>query len=211
MASDARLKEQLPDLTEAIVATYREVGTINHLGHCPLPQYDAVISVLEDLREIIYPGYRRREKLHIGNVMYHVGNLVDGLHDKLPTQIARALHHEDRVQSGTEKCESSEVDYEAQGQALAIRFLEKIPELRRVLATDVQAAYDGDPACTNLDEVIFCYPGLEAVTIYRLAHELHKMNVSLLWRDFLFYRRRSIRGLCCCGGVGGKSKCTTCF
>ena len=182
MASDTRLKEQLPDLIEAIVATYREVGTINHLGHCPLPQYDIVTSIIEDLREIIYPGYRRREKLHIGNVMYHVGNLIDSLHDKLTTQIARSLHHEERVQTDREQCDDPEADYEAQGQAIAIRFLEKIPQLRRTLATDVQAAYDGDPACTNLDEVIFCYPGLEAVTVYRLAHELHKMNVPFIPR-----------------------------
>ena len=76
MASDFRRKEQLPDLTEQIVDTYTEVGTINHLGHLPLPRYEAVISALDDLREILYPGYRRREGLHIGNVTYHVGDLT---------------------------------------------------------------------------------------------------------------------------------------
>lgn len=182
MASDFRLKEQLPELTNRIVETYKDVSTVNHLGHCPLPKYEEVILAVEDLTDIIYPGYRRREGLHIGNVTYHVGDLIDRLHDTLTTQIARALRHEDRVHTGRENCGEEETDYEAKGQAMAIDFLKRIPDLRSVLATDVQAAYDGDPACKNLDEVIFCYPGLEAVTVYRLAHELHNLGVPFIPR-----------------------------
>jgi len=185
MASDFRLKEQLPRLTDRIVESYRRIGKIDHLGHCPLPSYDAVIGAVADLKEILYPGYRRRERLHIGNVTYHVGDLVDTLHDKLTTQIARALMHEDRLRQGEQRtddgCESL-TDYEAKGQAMAITFLEKIPAIREVLATDVQAAYDGDPACKSLDEVIFCYPGLEAITVHRLAHELYKLEVPFIPR-----------------------------
>src|ERR1700721_2576781 len=91
MASDFRLKEQFPELTDRLVQTYTEVPTINHLGHCPLPNYDVIIGACEDLKEILYPGYRRREGLHLGNVTYHVGDLIDGLHDKLTTQISRAM------------------------------------------------------------------------------------------------------------------------
>jgi len=182
MASDFRLKEQLPDLTDRIVATYHQIGTINHLGHCPLPNYEVVISAIEDLKEILYPGFRRREGLHVGNITYHVGHLVDELHDKLTTQIARALQHEDRVVRKVEPCDRASGDYEALGQALAIDFLNRIPDLRRLLATDVQAAYDGDPACRSLDEVIFCYPGLEAITVYRLAHALHRLAVPFIPR-----------------------------
>jgi serine O-acetyltransferase len=181
MASDFRLKEQLPALTDRIVKTYEGVRTIHHLGHCPLPKYEEVIRALEDLTDIIYPGYRRREGLHIGNVTYHVGDLIDRLHDTLTTQIARALRHEDRVRGTTDLC-GEDGDYEAKGQAMTIEFLKRIPHLRSLLATDVQAAYDGDPACKNLDEVIFCYPGLEAVTVYRLAHELHKLEVPFIPR-----------------------------
>ena len=179
MASDLRLKEDLPSLTDRIVDSYAELNSINHLGHCPLPRYDVVTSAVEDLFEIFYPGYRRREGLHIGNVTYHVGHLVDRLHDSLTTQIARAIEHEDRVNSNVENCE---VDYEAKGQEVAIKLLELIPELRKKLATDVQAAYDGDPACKSHDEVIFCYPGLEAVTAYRIAHELYLMDVPFIPR-----------------------------
>jgi len=111
-----------------------------------------------------------------------VGDLIDGLHDKLTTQIGRALRHDARVNQGIKPCDEAEEDYEAKGQALAIAFLDRIPELRRILARDVQAAYDGDPACKNLDEVIFCYPGLEAVTVYRLAHQLHQIGVPFIPR-----------------------------
>jgi serine O-acetyltransferase len=189
MASDLRRKEELPQLTQRIVETYVEVGTINHLGHRPLPRYDVVISALEDLKDIIYPGYRRREGLHLGNVTYHVGDLIDGLHDKLTTQIARALQHEARVTDNIDP-NDSQADYEAKGQAMAIDFLEKIPDLRRLLATDVHAAYDGDPACKSQDEVIFCYPGHDAITTHRIAHELYKMGVPFIPRMMSEYAHR---------------------
>lgn len=178
MATDFRLKDQLPKLTERIVRTYDEVGKINHLGHCPLPNYDEIISATEELTEILYPGYRRREGLHRGNVGYYVGELVDRLHDQLTRQIGRALRHE---AGASNDCETDH-DYEALGQAKTMLFLERIPELRARLATDVQAAYDGDPACKSLDEVIFCYPGLEAITVYRLAHELHLLEIPYIPR-----------------------------
>lgn len=181
MASDFRLKEQLPDLTDRIVESYTESGAITHLGHCPLPKRDVVVSAIEDLKEILFPGFGKREGLHIGNVTYHVGDLIDGLHDKLTNQIARALRHEGKLQTGRDSCGDT-TDYEARGQQFAIQFLELLPELRRILATDVQAAYDGDPACKSLAEVIFCYPGLEAITIHRLAHELYKMRVPFIPR-----------------------------
>ncbi len=180
MTTDFRLKESLPDLTDRIVETYFELGTAHHLGHCPLPSYETVISATEDLKEILYPGYRRRDRLHHSNVSYHVGNLVDRLHDKLSMQIARALCH--GAGKDTSCNAQQRQDFEALGQAKTIAFLEQLPDLRRVLAKDVQAAYDGDPACKSLDEVIFCYPGLEAVTVYRLAHILHEMGVPLIPR-----------------------------
>jgi len=180
MATDFRLKESLPELTDRLVATYAEPGSIHHLGHCPLPNYDAVIAVTEDLKEILYPGYRRRDGLHLGNVTYHVGDVIDRLHDRLTTQIARAACHE-----AAEHCNCTaqqREDYEALGQAKAVEFLKRLPEIRELLAMDVQAAYDGDPACKSLDEVIFCYPGLEAVTVYRLAHVLCQLGVPLIPR-----------------------------
>ncbi len=179
MASDPTLKEHLPDLTRRIVETYHHLGSITHLGHCPLPRYAQVIEVIEDLKEIIYPGYRRREGLHLGNVVYHVGDLVDSLHDKLTQQISRALRHDAGLHRA---CQPEDIDFDALGQAKAIEFLERVPDIRQRLALDVQAAFDGDPAVSNVDEIIFCYPGLEAITVYRLAHEMYGLDVPLIPR-----------------------------
>jgi serine O-acetyltransferase len=180
MATDIRLKESLPALTERIVATYDECGGIDHLGHSPLPSYREVVEILADLREILYPGYGRRQNLHMGNVGYHVGDLVDSLHDRLTQQIARACRHDC-------KARDLEVDFEAEAQLIAVRLLESLTELRKVLTDDVQAAFEGDPAAKNLDEIIFCYPGLAAITVFRIAHELHQLGVPLIPRMMTEY------------------------
>ena len=180
MATDFRLKESLPDLTDRIVETYFKLGTIDYLGHCPLPSYETTISATEDLKEILYPGYRRRDGLHASNVSYHVGTLVDRLHDKLTLQFARSLCHGAGKNTSCNAKQRS--DFEALGQSKAVAFLDQLPELRETLAMDVEAAFAGDPACKSLDEVIFCYPGLEAVTVYRLAHLLHGLKIPLIPR-----------------------------
>jgi len=181
VASDFRLKEQLPELTEQVVATYTTDDSINHLGHCPLPSYTAVVDILLDLKDILYPGYRRHTNLHLGNIRYHVGGLIDSLHDQLTTQIARALRHEQRVKQAHADCES-DIDFEAKGQAMAIELLKRLVKLRQLLVTDVQAAFEGDPACQTTDEVVFCYPGFEAITVYRIAHELVLLDVPFIPR-----------------------------
>lgn len=180
MATDVRIKEALPELTSQIVETYTKQSTITHLGHCPLPNNDTIVEIIESLKDILYPGYRRRDGLHLGNITYHVGDVIDRLHDQLTEQISRAMRHEageDFVCGLQQKA-----DFEAMGQAKAVAFLKQLPALREVLAMDVQAAYDGDPACKSLDEVIFCYPGLEAITVYRLAHLLVQLQVPLIPR-----------------------------
>jgi serine O-acetyltransferase len=180
MATDIRLKESLPALTDRIVETYEECGGLNHLGHTPLPSYREIVEILADLREILYPGYGRRQNLHMGNVGYHVGDLIDSLHDRMTQQVTRALRHD---------CKASdlETDFEAEAQLIAVRLLETLPDLRKVLAEDVQAAFEGDPAAKNVDEIIFCYPGLAAITVFRVAHELHRLGVPLIPRMMTEY------------------------
>jgi serine O-acetyltransferase len=111
-------------------------------------------------------------------VTYHVGDLIDGLHDKLTTQISRAMRHD----AGFSHDCPPDPDFEALGQAKTVLFLESLPDLRKILALDVRAAYDGDPAVRGTDEVIFCYPGLEAVTVFRLAHLLYELKIPLIPR-----------------------------
>ncbi|MBI2804629.1 MAG: serine acetyltransferase [Planctomycetes bacterium] len=175
MATDLRLKEGLSEITEAIVATYVECRHINHLGHRPLPGREAVIEVLCDLAEILFPGFARRQNLHMGNVEYHVGDLVDGLHDKLTQQIARAMRHD---------CDphANPLDFEALAQQKTIELLRKLPDMRNVLEQDAESAFLGDPAAKSHHEIVFCYPGLEAIAVYRIAHELLLLGVPLIPR-----------------------------
>jgi len=175
MATDIRLKEGLPEITSALVATYVECGRISHLGHQPLPSRTAVLDIVADLFDLLYPGFGRRQNLHIGNIEYFAGELVDGLHDKLTKQIAAALRHE--------LCqEAPHVDFEALGQQKAIALLRLLPDLRTVLEEDVEAAFAGDPAAKSYHEIIFCYPGLEAITTYRVANEMFKLGVPFIPR-----------------------------
>ena len=170
MATDIRLKEALPALTERIVETYEECGRIHHLGHSPLPSYREVVEILADLREILYPGYGRRQNLHMGNVGYHVGDLIDSLHDRLTVQIARAFRHDCKAARPGDRLRGRGPAHHRSGSS------NRSPTSARSLADDVQAAFDGDPAAKNLDEILFCYPGLSAITVFRIAHELYKLG-----------------------------------
>src|SRR6516162_2989467 len=140
MATDIRLKEALPEITESLVATYTECSRTSHLGHKPLPSREVIVEVLDDLLDILYPGYWRRQNLHIGNIEYHVGDVIDRLHDKLTTQIARALRHE--AECGGDGFAESAVpfDAEALAQQKTVELLRALPELRLLLEQDVQAA-----------------------------------------------------------------------
>jgi serine O-acetyltransferase len=179
MATDIRLKEALPEITDAVVATYLECNRTSHLGHKPLPSREAIGEILCDFLDILYPGYWRRQNLHLGNVEYHVGDLIDGLHDKLTQQITRALRHEHDCSPLEGR---SALDLEALAQQKAVDLLRRLPDVRTVLDQDVQAAFEGDPAAKSYHEIIFCYPGLEAVSVYRIAHELLLLGVPLIPR-----------------------------
>lgn len=180
MATDIRLKEGLSEITDSLVATYLDCGKISHLGHKPLPSRTAVVEIIADLFELLYPGFGRRQNLHVGNIEYFAGELIDGLHDKLTHQIAAALRHE--------LCqEAPHVDFEALAQQKAIGLLKRLPEVRGILEQDVQDAFAGDPAAKSYHEIIFCYPGLEAITTYRVAHELLQLGVPFIPRMMTEY------------------------
>lgn len=170
----------LPNIIEKIVATYKQGGTTHHLDHCPLPNYPHIVEIIEDLKEILYPGYRNMDCLHSSNITYYIGAIIDRLHDRLVVLCERALCH---GQASTESCTPEKravIENTARQKVSA--FLQRIPDIRQILAKDVEAAYVGDPACTSLDEAIICYPGLEAITIYRLAHTLYKLQIPLIPR-----------------------------
>lgn len=171
-------KGPLPTLTEQLIDTYAEGGGMVHLDRCPLPTYNIVVSIIEDLKSVLFPGYRRRERLGLTNLVYHVGNLVDTLFDRLAQQVARAMNYESFAGGAL----SNGHDHTAAAEAKTLAFLEQLPRLRRLVSLDAEAAVAGDPSCRSIEEVIYCFPGFEAVSIYRLAHVLHEMDIPLIPR-----------------------------
>jgi serine O-acetyltransferase len=174
-STQRQAEEQLPNLAEALVQTYAASRRSSHLGHRPLPSREAIVAILDDLMDVFYPGYYRKQNLHLGNVIYHTGDLIDGLYDSLTEQIGRALRFE-------AVDDASLAASEVKAPRLAMTFLEKLPALRLMLEDDVQAALDGDPAATSFAEIVFCYPGLQAITVQRIAHELLNLGVPLIPR-----------------------------
>ena len=166
---------ELTAVTESLVASYSVCGRLHHLGRDPLPSREAVESILIDLRELLFPGFGQRQGLNAGNVRYHVGNLVDGLQVKLAEQIGRATRRD---------CPPDEAGRDLSGAArdAAVAFLHQLPAVRATLEHDAQAAYRGDPAAKSPFEVVFSYPGFDAVTVFRLAHELYRSGVPFIPR-----------------------------
>ncbi len=178
-------EENLPEITSRLVETCAELKNIQHLGPCPMPTHDIVVEILDDLLELLYPGFGRRNNLHLGSIRHFMGEILDRLYDKLAIQITLALCHSVGCTSG--ECSRScdpiiRGNVEKTGQEKALAFLSRLSDIRTTLETDVQAAYAGDPACKSFAEAIFCYPGLRAITIFRIAHELHLLGVPLIPR-----------------------------
>lgn len=178
-------EENLPDITARLVETCAQLKNIQHLGPCPMPTHDIVVEILDDLLELLYPGFGRRNNLHLGSIHHFMGEILDRLYDKLATQITLALCHS--VGCTSAECSRScdpiiRGNVEKSGQEKALAFLSRLSNIRTILETDVQATYAGDPACKSFAEAIFCYPGLRAITIFRIAHELHLLGVPLIPR-----------------------------
>jgi len=167
---------EIPAIIDRIVETYEAISRINHLGRRALPSREAVADILAGLKEILFPGYVGRRDFTRENIRYHIGDRIWQVHRLLLEQVYLSLIHGCRHTDG----QCATCDEVASG--LAVEFLRRIPRLRAFLEDDVQALYDGDPAAKSLEEVIFSYPGLEAVTVYRIAHELWEMKVPLLPR-----------------------------
>jgi serine O-acetyltransferase len=163
-------------LTDRIVATYQDEQGINHIDGQNMPQSDVVIAALEIILEVLFPGYTGRHEFHRTSLQFSVGNHVDNIFRMLGEQVERALAYRCRL----ECCEGC--DCRAQAENAVMALLEKLPDIREVLKTDVQAALDGDPAAKSTDEVVISYPGLRAIAIHRVAHELYCAAIPLIPR-----------------------------
>jgi serine O-acetyltransferase len=172
----AHMKARLPEIADRIIDHCYESACYTHIDYEPIPAEGYVADIIDKFRHILFPGYFSREKLDPTNLKYSMGQAVSMLFDRLSEQIAHSIRHDCfRYDLPCSECEQ-------QGQVIALNTLEAIPELRRVLASDVRAAYEGDPAAKSHDEIIFSYPGLYAISTYRVAHKLFECGVPLLPR-----------------------------
>ena len=144
----------------------------------PLPSRDVVIQIVESLRSVLFPGYFGVREVSPATLGYHVGHLLDQVQRTLQVQIKRGL----AFGCQGSDCSMTHHVCEEKAQRVTATFLERLPLIQRQVASDVRAAYEGDPAATSPDETIFCYPGVLAVTNFRIAHELHRLEVPLLPR-----------------------------
>jgi serine O-acetyltransferase len=148
---------------------------IHHLDRQPLPSHAEIIRVLVTAHELFFPGYIGAQGLTGESLRLHVESRMSWLYEALTEQIRRAIGHSRKIGEPCDVISQEAADVAAQ-------FLSKFVSLREMLASDVNAAFDGDPAATCKDEIIFSYPSIYAVMVYRLAHELFKLKIPLLPR-----------------------------
>ena len=163
---------QMEQVVDAILRDYGQERHIDKLESLRNPDKDAVIEIIEKLRRIVFPGYFRDKNFRSYNSRNRLSVLIEDTMIHLVKQIARV--YESMGQSPEAAKEHA--------TAVSLQFFNAIPQVRAMVQTDLQAAFDGDPAATGMAEIIFAYPGLYAITVYRLAHVLHSLNVPILPR-----------------------------
>jgi serine O-acetyltransferase len=174
-------RDRIPSIVDKITATCNKKGCFEHVDAEPIPSRRSSIDILHRVGRILYPGYFIHSRLDRINLEYYLGQEVTALYEDLSEQIMRAIRHDCR------RNDRACTDCAERGNSLAVEFLSSLPELRGILAKDIQAAYDGDPAAKGYDEVIFSYPGLMAITTYRIAHLLHGLQVPFIPRIMTEY------------------------
>ncbi|HPS29772.1 MAG TPA: serine acetyltransferase [bacterium] len=148
-----------------------------HSRSAAMPSRDDLGTIMELLRAIVFPGFFMESDINAANISFYTGAKLDKVFVMIKEQIRRGMCFECQGNSGRE-C----VDCDVLAEEKAFKFIEDLPEIRRLLALDVEAAYEGDPAAINPGETIFCYPGIRMLTSYRIAHSLYKIGVPLIPR-----------------------------
>lgn len=171
-----KLEEKINRLVETLLEDYGKGRVIDEVKSFDHPDKEAVIDIIEKLRKIIYPGYYRNKTYKVYTVRNDVTMLLEDVIFSLIKQISIVLGYVPEFENAESAvlCEKAE--------EITFEFLNRLPKIREYIETDVQAAYDGDPAAYNRDEIIFAYPGLFAIMVNRIAHELYLLGVPLLPR-----------------------------
>ena len=167
---------QIENLVDTILEDYQLGRDIDKMDLKRHPDKDVVIDMIGKLLRIVYPGYSRDKSYRMYNTKHSLSMLMEDVMYNLNKQITLIL------QTGMD-----DGDAKAKAQEISLEFFRRLPAVRATVQTDVEAAYAGDPAATSADEIIFCYPGLYAITVYRLAHVLYDLGVPMLPRIMTEY------------------------
>ena len=165
-------EEKLEAVTDSILQDYGKNRDIDRLELYRTPDKDVIIDIIEKLRRIVFPGYFKDKNYRMYNAKHNLSMLIEDVMFHMTRQIALVF-----VSGG-----ESEDTAQTHAQEVCLDFFRQIPTVRQMVQTDLQAAYDGDPAATGMAEIIFAYPGLFAITVYRLAHVLYTLQVPMIPR-----------------------------
>lgn len=168
---------RIDNITKEIMKTYRVKEGINHLNGPNLPSRQSVINIITILESIIFPGFQESEQLDEENLSFNLGEKLLSVGGRLMSEIRKSLEYSCREKDdfSPEKCGEK-------ARELTFAFLARLPEIREKTLLDVNAALKGDPAAKSREEVILSYPGLDAITVHRMAHELYEMEIPLIPR-----------------------------
>jgi serine O-acetyltransferase len=167
--------DNVTKLTNELVASYAQVGGINHLDGKNLPSKRAIVAITQDLLRVLFPGFFDEKPIHSSEIKVETAALLDSILEKLEDEVRKSLEYQ--PPKGLPKKEITNA-----AQALTVEFLGKLPGIREILCTDVEAAFNGDPAASGKEEVIVSYPFIESIAVQRMAHELYLKEVQLIPR-----------------------------
>ncbi|MBR5713111.1 MAG: serine acetyltransferase [Lachnospiraceae bacterium] len=170
------IDKEIGGIVGNILADYRENRSIDKLDLFHQPQKDLIIEVLQKLIRIIYPGYFRDASRKFYNIENDYSVQIEDAVFCLNKQIARALPYAEAYAG------RSAEELEDEAQKLTVAFFKRLPAIREFSEGDLEAAFDGDPAAKFREEIILCYPGSYAIAVYRIAHELFRLDVPLIPR-----------------------------
>ncbi|MFO1487424.1 MAG: serine O-acetyltransferase EpsC [Verrucomicrobiota bacterium] len=169
------MKKTVTQLTNELVASYARTGGINHLDGKNLPSKRAITHLTVDLLRLLFPGFFDEKLIHSSEIKVETAALLDNVIGSLEDEIRKSLEY-------NPPANVDKKDVTSLARSLTMDFLSKLPQVREILQTDIEAAFDGDPAAASKDEILVSYPFVEAIAVQRLAHELYKNQVPLIPR-----------------------------
>lgn len=172
----SRFYNDIPTVVDQLVSAWRNKEASEQIGPIPIPSHESVVRLIHKVRSILFPGYFSPTILNRNNLEYVIGQETTELYASLSKQIVLALQHE--CFRSQESC----IQCKYRGHHVALEFIRDLPRIANLLSTDIKAALEGDPAAKGPDEVIFSYPGLLAISIYRMANTLHRLQIPYLPR-----------------------------